>query len=227
MGGLSVIAARGQSFGVAIASTVAQTIGRPEGEVTLLSLTAGTITIAPLSVQLHSTAAAHAGDGHAGDGGSGVGAGYAGGGGDSAAHYHRFRSLGDSKNVSVVFSIGVLGGVSESMITKLNDAVTNGDFVASLSRNSGLNLILSGFFTLVYIVAENLRKIGKSRICMCLEGNHISLFCFLFLFLFLLICLTAFSFPLSSSFSSFYFSLLYPILLSTHVTQSLLHCIFL
>ena len=157
MGGLSVIAARQQSFGVAIASTVAQVIGRPADEVTLISLTAGAITIAPLSVHLHSTATAVALDAHGG------GHGHAGGGGDSAAHYHRFRSLGDAKNVSVVFSIGVLGGVSESMITKLNDAVTNGDFVASLSRNSGFNLTLSGFFTLVYIVAENLRKIGKFR----------------------------------------------------------------
>lgn len=142
MGGLSVTAAREQSFGLAIASTVAQAIGRPSGEVTLISLTAVTITIASLSVHLHSGAAGHAG-------------------GEGAVQYHSFRSLGDSKNVSVVFSIGVLGGVSESMITKLNDAVTNGDFEASLSRNSGFNLTLSGFFTLVYIVAENLRKIRK------------------------------------------------------------------
>lgn len=183
MGGLSVIAARQQSFGVAIASTVAGAIGRPAGEVTLISLTAGTITRAPLSVHLHSAAtAALAGHDSAGDGGAGhavhgaaaavaaagqdgghAGDSGAGSGGDSAGHYQRFRSLGDSKNVSVVFSIGVLGGVSESMITKLNDAVTNGDFVASLSRNSGFNLTLSGFFTLVYIVAENLRKIGKYR----------------------------------------------------------------
>jgi hypothetical protein len=171
MGGLSVIAAREQSFGVAIASTVAQAIGRPAGEVTLISLTAGTITTAPLSVHLHSSAAAaHAGSGvgaagHGHDGGYAGAAGAADGGhageAEGAAHYQSFRSLGDSKNVSVVFSIGVLGGVSESMITKLNDAVTNGDFVASLSRNSGFNLTLSGFFTLVYIVAENLRKIGK------------------------------------------------------------------
>jgi hypothetical protein len=158
MGGLSVTAAREQSFGVAIASTVAQVIGRPEGEVTLISLTAGTITIAPLSVHLHSTAtAAAASHGGAGEGHASASASASA----SVAYYQRFRSLGDSKNVSVVFSIGVLGGVSESMITKLNDAVTNGDFVASLSRNSGFSLTLSGFFTLVYIVAENLRKIGK------------------------------------------------------------------
>jgi hypothetical protein len=151
-----VTAAREQSFGVAIASTVAQVIGRPEGEVTLISLTAGTITIAPLSVHLHSTAtAAAASHGGAGEGHASASASA------SVAYYQRFRSLGDSKNVSVVFSIGALGGVSESMITKLNDAVTNGDFVASLSRNSGFSLTLSGFFTLVYIVAENLRKIGK------------------------------------------------------------------
>lgn len=150
MGGLSVIAAREQSFGVAIAATVAGAIGRPAGEVTLISLTAGVITIAPRSAHLVSTAAAD----HAGLAGE-----YAG----RTVFYHCFRSLGDSKNVSVVFSIGVLGGVSESMITKLNNAVTNGDFVASLSRNSGFNLTLSGFFTLVYIVAENLRKIGKFR----------------------------------------------------------------
>lgn len=128
---MSVKAARELSFSSAIAFSVAESIGRPANEVTVVSLVANTLTITPLNVDL----------------------------GDEK--YRQYRSLTESKNVSVIFSLGVVGGVSETMITKLNDAVTNGNFAADLSRYSGLTLTITGFFTLVYIVADNLRKISK------------------------------------------------------------------
>ena len=125
-------AARDQSFSAAISLTVAKSIGRPAIEVTVVSLVANSLTRTPLYVHLTND------------------------------KYRHLRSLGESKNVSVVFSLGVTGGVSESMINKLNNAVTTGDFAADLSRYTGLTLTVTGFFTLVYIVAENLRGICKT-----------------------------------------------------------------
>ena len=126
--------AREQFFSGAIASTVAESIGRPANEVTLVSLVANSLTKAPLYAHLRDE------------------------------KYRHLRSLTESKNVSVIFSIGVVGGVSETMIAKLNDAVSNGEFAADLSRYSGLTVTISGFFSLVNIVAENLRKICKENI---------------------------------------------------------------
>lgn len=134
MGGVSEKGARETSFSAAIASTVAQSIGRPATEITIVSLVANSITKTPLNaLNVHLV--------------------------DSK--YEHWRALAESKNVSVIFSLGVVGGVSDTMITKLNDAVNSGSFASVLSRFSGLTLTVTGFFTLVYIVAENLRNICK------------------------------------------------------------------
>ena len=149
MGGVSENGARETSFSAAIASTVAQSIGRPATEIRIVSLVANSITKIPLNaLNVHFV--------------------------DS--NYGHWRALAESKNVSVIFSLGVVGGVSDTMITKLNDAVNSGSFASVLSRFSGLTLTVTGFFTLVYIVAENLRNICKLCHAKHDEG-HLPLHC--------------------------------------------------
>lgn len=150
MGGVSEKGARETSFSAAIASTVAQSIGRPATEITIVSLVANSITKTPLNARLVDS------------------------------KYEHWRTLAESKNVSVIFSLGVVGGVSDTMITKLNDAVNSGSFATLLSRFSGLTLTVTGFFTLVYIVAENLRNICKLQYTVCLTSwstSSIALHC--------------------------------------------------